>query len=53
GLTTVRQPLRQMGETAASLLLDQLSGRDVAFGPVTVEPTLVVRGSTASAAARV
>ncbi len=54
-LTTVRQPLKDMGETAARLLLERLSGngkRPPAF--ITVEPELVVRGSTgpAPAAAR-
>lgn len=48
GLTTVRQPLRRMGELAAEILLKR-----VATGPkrvhakrITVEPELVVRGST-------
>jgi LacI family transcriptional regulator len=54
-LTTVRQPLKDMGETAARLLLERLSGngkQSPAF--LTVEPELVVRGSTgpAPAAAR-
>lgn len=49
GLTTVRQPLREMGETAVSILLDRL--RENADYPdfVTVEPTLVVRESTGPA----
>ena len=42
-LTTVRQPMEQLGETAARLLLGQLvEGRDIAF-----VPKLVVRESTA------
>ncbi|HVS62693.1 MAG TPA: LacI family DNA-binding transcriptional regulator [Thermoanaerobaculia bacterium] len=44
-LTTIHQPLRKMGELAASTLLDRLAG-----GPrhdfLTVEATLVVRGSS-------
>jgi LacI family transcriptional regulator len=44
-LTTVRQPLREMGALAARALLGRLSGDE---GPPTlmVEPELVVRGST-------
>lgn len=45
-LTTVRQPLRQMGETAARILLERLGGRDDHEEFVTVAPELVVRGST-------
>jgi DNA-binding LacI/PurR family transcriptional regulator len=45
-LTTVRQPLRQMGETAARILLERLGGRDDHEDFVTVAPELVVRGST-------
>src|SRR6185503_19633595 len=49
-LTTVRQPLREMGALAARLLLERIAGGETkhpAF--VTVEPQLVVRGSTAPA----
>ena len=48
-LTTVRQPLREMGESASRILLERLSGE--ASGPeeVTVEPQLMVRGSTGPA----
>lgn len=45
-LTTVRQPLRQMGEIAARILLERLGGRTDHEPFVTVEPELVVRGST-------
>lgn len=45
-LTTVRQPLRQMGETAARILLDRLSGEAPGPEVVTVEPELMVREST-------
>ena len=48
GLTTVRQPLRQMGTLAAATVLNQILGRG---GPLSlaerrVEPEFVVRGST-------
>jgi DNA-binding LacI/PurR family transcriptional regulator len=49
-LTTVRQPLRRMGEIAAQHLVDRLSG--IKDGPheVAVEPELVLRESTGPAA---
>ena len=46
GLTTVRQPVRELGRLGARLMLDQLDG----FGTVEHHPvqlTLVVRDSTA------
>lgn len=50
GLTTVRQPLREMGETAAQILLARLED-DETERPRTVklEPELVVRGTTGPA----
>lgn len=45
-LTTVRQPLREMGETAARILLERLGGRTDHEDFVTTQPELVVRGST-------
>jgi LacI family transcriptional regulator, galactose operon repressor len=48
-LTTVRQPLRQMGEIAARILLRRVAGEEATSGFVTVEPELVVRGSTGPA----
>ena len=47
-LTTVRQPLRRMGETATRLLLDRLgdSGGSAAIKHVILEPQLVIRDST-------
>ncbi|MDQ7807050.1 LacI family DNA-binding transcriptional regulator [Amycolatopsis sp. A133] len=45
-LTTIRQPLRQMGETAAGLLLDRLAGAPSPEGPLIVPTALVVREST-------
>jgi DNA-binding LacI/PurR family transcriptional regulator len=50
GLTTVRQPLRSMGESAARLLLQRIEHPRAAYTPlVTVEPELVVRGTTGRA----
>ncbi len=49
-LTTVHQPLDHMGDMAAKILLERLSGD--AFDPenfVTIEPELVVRDSTGPA----
>ncbi len=50
GLTTVRQPLRKMGEIAAQTVLQRVNGAS-APPVVTVEPELIVRGTTAAAAA--
>jgi DNA-binding LacI/PurR family transcriptional regulator len=51
GLTTVRQPLRKMGRTAAQTVLRQIAhnGKEPYSAPteITVEPELVVRGTTA------
>jgi LacI family transcriptional regulator len=49
GLTTVRQPLREMGELAARTLVRQIegtSGGGRARQVIRVEPQLVVRGTT-------
>jgi LacI family transcriptional regulator len=50
-LTTIRQPLRKMGRLAAETLLTRISQGSAAAFPevVTVEPELIVRGSTARA----
>lgn len=45
-LTTVRQPLREMGETAAQILLERLGGKKDLDDFVTVAPELMVRDST-------
>jgi len=48
-LTTLRQPLRRMGELAVEILLRKVSGDEAAGTSedfVTVEPELIVRGST-------
>jgi len=51
GLTTIRQPLRQMGMTAAETLVRRINAPKKADYPrsIVVEPELVVRGSTAAA----
>ncbi|WP_326949990.1 LacI family transcriptional regulator [Amycolatopsis sp. NBC_01307] len=46
-LTTVRQPLRAMGETAARQLIAQLAGAPSPSAPLVVPTTLVIRESTA------
>jgi len=46
-LTTIRQPLRRMGEIAARTLLDRLRRKDAFPNEVAVEPELVIRESTA------
>lgn len=51
-LTTVRQPLREMGEIAARILLRRIAAQEVAEGElVTVQPELVIRDSTGPAPA--
>ena len=46
-LTSVRIPQREIGKVAADLLLEQLSGGDETSTEILLEPTLIVRGSTA------
>jgi len=46
-LTTVRQPLRRMGELAAEILLQRIAGDGATKRQVFVEPELIVRESTA------
>ncbi len=49
-LTTIKQPLFEMGTLAAQTLLLKLAGADGHFAEtLTVEPKLVVRESTAEA----
>src|SRR5215472_3509995 len=51
-LTTVRQPLMEMGKRGAQVLLDRIANRDKEYpGEITMEPELVVRESTAAARA--
>lgn len=49
GLTTVRQPLREMGKIAAETLLRRIAGHGAAASTITVQPELVVRGTTRQA----
>jgi len=46
-LTTVRQPLRELGATAARLLTAHLGGEPLPAEPVVIPTDFVVRGSTA------
>jgi LacI family transcriptional regulator, galactose operon repressor len=48
-LTTVRQPLREMGEAAARMLISHFGETSLADVPTVIPTTLVIRGSTASA----
>ena len=48
GLTTVRQPIRRMGETAADMLIDRVMGRKVT-GCAPIPTELVVRRSSGRA----
>jgi LacI family transcriptional regulator len=49
-LTTVRQPLREMGATAAQMLLDHFAGTPMYQAPNIIPTQLVVRGSTTAGA---
>lgn len=49
GLTTVRQPLKRMGEVAAQTLLDRIEGRKENPSDIAIEPQLILRESTAKA----
>lgn len=52
-LTTVRQPLRAMGETAANALLGYIGTRDKQMpATLTVQPDFVIRNSTAAVCPR-
>ncbi|HWG84196.1 MAG TPA: substrate-binding domain-containing protein, partial [Deinococcales bacterium] len=46
GLTSVHQPVEEMGEAAARLLLDRLNGLDSRPRQVRFEPALLERAST-------
>ena len=51
-LTTVRQPLQQMGQIAAKTLIDQIE-RKAEFQPeIVIEPELVIRASSGPAPSR-
>jgi LacI family transcriptional regulator len=44
-LTTIRQPVKEMGEAAASMLLAHLTGTPLPEEPQTVPTSLVIRES--------
>jgi LacI family transcriptional regulator len=46
-LTTIRQPLRRMGELAAEILVDRIENRKEYVEEIAVRPELVVRETTA------
>jgi DNA-binding LacI/PurR family transcriptional regulator len=48
-ITTVRQPLRRMGEIAVEILVNRIEGQKDYQKEIAVEPELVVRESTAPA----
>ena len=48
-ITTVRQPLKKMGEIAARTLLNQIENAEPRVSEITIEPEFVVRSSTAPA----
>jgi LacI family transcriptional regulator len=45
-MTTVHQPMRQMGATAARLLLGHFEGTPLPKAPTVIPTELIVRGST-------
>ena len=45
-LTTVRQPIYQLGRRSASMLFDLIQGNDDVYSEI-LEPEFIVRGSTA------
>ena len=47
-LTTVRQPLRKMGEMAAQILIERIEQQTLTVTDIAIEPELVVRESTCS-----
>jgi LacI family repressor for deo operon, udp, cdd, tsx, nupC, and nupG len=49
-LTTVAQPMREIGEGTVRLLLEILDGNETAPVSITLPHTLIVRGSTGASA---
>lgn len=47
GITAIAQPLTEMGETAAKLILARIDGQTDDHHHVVLKPTLKVRGSVA------
>jgi LacI family transcriptional regulator len=50
-LTTIRQPIQQMGEAAASMLIDRARGKESTGSGLVIESELVLRKSTGPAPA--
>ena len=48
-LTTVGYPIRAIGETAATVLIERIAGRVAKLRDVVVTPRVIVRESTAKA----
>jgi len=48
-LTTIRQPLQQMGQIAAKTLIDRIEGKAEFQSEIVIEPDLIVRASTGPA----
>lgn len=46
-LTTIRQPLRQMGATGARILLERIRGSEAVSETISIYPELIIRESTA------
>ena len=53
GLTTIRQPLEQMGRIAAKVLIERVENRAEYLPEIVIEPELVVRASTGPVMRRV
>lgn len=49
GLTTVRQPLKAMGQIAAQTVIDQITGSADYVPEIFIDPEFIVRGSTGPA----
>jgi LacI family transcriptional regulator len=49
GLTTVRQPIEELGKTAVELLLERLDNREREVRHIELKPSLIVRSSTSLA----
>jgi len=46
-LTTIAQPLTEMGAMAAERLFDRMDGKEIADSTIMLEPELLTRGTTA------
>ncbi len=48
-LTTIRQPLQQMGQIAAKTLIDRIEGKAEFQAEIVIEPELIIRASSGPA----